>query len=65
VVVYASSDGDARFAAPDAAPALMLDRPTTTQEELTIWGDAVSRALTKPPSADLVDPIPLAALTSP
>ena len=62
VIVYASSDGDERFAGPDDTPALRLDSPVNGQAALAAWGDAVSTALTAPPSPSLPQPTPLAAL---
>lgn len=63
-VVYASSEGDERFAGPDdATPALRLDRPVSARADLSAWADAVSAALTAPPTPSLAKPAPLAALT--
>lgn len=62
VIVYASSDGDQRFAGPDETPALRLDRPVLRPADLTAWGEAVSAALTAPPRPSLAKPTPLAAL---
>jgi hypothetical protein len=63
-IVYASSEGDERFTGPDDdTPALRLDRPVSAQADLSAWADAVSAALTAPPSPSLAKPTPLAALT--